>query len=86
MGKWNPTGYSADVRIWLVCGDRRIRLSHASSQFVVAVEAVDLPAGEARIEFTIDGAHFAREVTLPGGMSADRREIAVSDRNCPAPF
>jgi hypothetical protein len=77
MGKWNATGYSADVRLWLVCGDRRIRLSHASSTFVVAADPTDLPPGHARIEFTIDGEQFERAVTLPGGMSSDRREVAV---------
>jgi hypothetical protein len=86
MGKRTPTGYSADVQIWLICGDRRIKLSHASSTFVVAAEAVNLPACDAQIEMTIDGDRYERPVSLPGGLSAERREATVFDRDGVAPF
>jgi hypothetical protein len=83
---WNPTGYSADVAIWLVCGERRIKLSHAGDTFVVPAETVNLPAGDAHIELTVDGNRFERAVSLRGGQSYEHREIPVSDREPVAPF
>ena len=83
---WNPTGYSADVEIWLVCGKRRIRLSHAADTFVIAADAVDLPAGDAHIELVVDGNRFDRRVRVPGGLPRECREIPIFDREPVAPF
>ena len=74
------------MQIWLIAGGRRIKLSHASSTFVVAAEAVNVPAGEAQIEMVIDGDRFERPVSLPGGLSPDNREATVFDRDSIAPF
>ena len=86
MGKVNPTGYSATVRMWLLHGDRVVPLSHTSSTFVIAWEPVDLPAGDAQIVFTVDGTRYEREVTLVKGMTAVNREAMVISRDKVAPF
>jgi len=85
MGETNPTGYSASVRIWLRCGFQTIPLSHASSTFVIASQASDLPAGDAEIVFTVDDAKYERAVTLPG-MSRTSREAMVLSRDAVSPF
>jgi hypothetical protein len=86
MGTENPTGYSAAVRIWLLCDGKKIPLSHTSSTFVIAWEAVDLPPGDAEILFTVDGTPYTRQVTLPRGMAIGDREAMVMSRDSLAPF
>jgi hypothetical protein len=86
MGTQTPTGYSASVRLWLLCNGRKIPLSHSSSTFVIAAEPVNLPAGDAKIVFTVDGTPYERAVTLPEGMSRDVREAMVISRDQHAPF
>ena len=70
----------------MLCGGRRIPLSHTSADFVIAWEAVDLPAGEAEILFTIDGTEYRREIHLDQGMSTSNRQAPVSARDSVAPF
>ena len=81
-----PTGFSAAVRIWLRYGDQLIRLSHCSSTFVIAMDPVELPAGEAEVILEVDGNGYERPVTLPSGMRADHSETLVSARDECAPF
>jgi hypothetical protein len=85
MEQNNPTGFSAAVRLWLVAGDKQIQLSHASSTFVIAKEATDLPPGNAQIICTIDGERFERPVHLVNGMTRECREAMVLSRG-PIPF
>ena len=58
-----------------------VRLAHASSQFVIADRAVDLPACDASIIVTIDGRSYRRPIRLVNGMSAVWREAAVESRD-----
>jgi len=87
MGIHNSTGYSADVRIWLRCDDQMlIPLSHASSTFVIAKNAIDYPACNAHIVFTIDEERFERPVRLVDGMKKESREAMVLSRDEISPF
>ena len=86
MGEHNPTGYSASVRIWLSYGGQKIPLTHASSTFVIAREAIDLPPGDAEILFTIDDVPYTRAVSLVRGMSKDNREAMVLSRDPALPI
>lgn len=86
MGEHNPTGYSASVRIWLSCDGRKIPLTHASSTFVIAKEAIDLPAGDAEIHFTVDDVPYSRPVSLVRGMSKNNREAMVLSRDPALPI
>ncbi len=63
-----------------------IPLSHASSTFVIAWEAVDLPAGDAEIVFTVDDERYERPVRLVNGMSRGNREAMVLSRDGVSPF
>jgi hypothetical protein len=81
MAQENSAGFSAAVRIWLVAGDKQIQLSHASSTFVIAKEATDLPPGNAQIICTIDGERFERPVHLVNGMTSKCREAMVLSRD-----
>ncbi len=86
MGEHNPTGYSASVRIWLSCNGQMVPLTHASSTFVIAKEAIDLPCGDAKIIFTIDEVRYERPVSLVSGMSKNHREAMVLGRDLVSPF
>lgn len=81
MATRNPTGFSADVRLWLRSGSQMIPLSHSSSTFVIAKTPIDLPAGDAEIIFSVDGEEYKRPVVLVTGMSTRRRETMVLSRD-----
>jgi hypothetical protein len=80
MGKKTPTGYSADVRMWLICGDDVIPLSHTAGSFVIAWSPDDLPPRcEAKVLIIIDGVRRTRDVILPHGMRSGIRETAIDN-------
>jgi hypothetical protein len=81
MAHEDSTGFSADVRIWLEAGDKLVQLSHSSSTYVIAKEAIDLPSGNASIVCTIDGKRFERPVHLVNGMTKNNREAMVLSRD-----
>jgi hypothetical protein len=86
MGKVNPTGYSATVRMWLRYANQLIPLSHTASTFVIARDAVDLPAGDAQLVYMVDGIRHEHDVTLPDGMRQNRPQTTVFARDSAAPF
>lgn len=81
MGQTNPTGYSAAVRLWLICGTQAIPLSHVGATYVIAKEPVDLHPGDAEIVFTVDDERYTRPIHLVNGMSKDHREAMVLSRD-----
>lgn len=80
MGKTNSTGYSADVRIWLIASGTLVELSHAAGTFIIAKCPVELPAGDAHVVFSIDETRYERPVTLVKGMTQNCREAVVAAR------
>jgi hypothetical protein len=86
MGKFNETGYSAAVDMWLECAGHTIPLAQTSDTFVIAIDPIDLPPySPARVVLTVDDKIYPRDVTLVDGMMRDRQETAVQEQN-PAPF
>ena len=80
-------GYSADIEMWMDCGDLgRVDLHQASTTFVIAREARDLPPCDAVIVLVVDGKTYTRPVSLPGGMSQDDPEAVVLSRDDVSPF
>ena len=72
------TNCSADVDMWMDCdGHGKVPLAQASSTFVVAATAVDVPPCDARIVLTVDGERFDRRVRLVNGISTDRKDAIV---------
>jgi hypothetical protein len=48
--------HSAEVLMWLDCGDRgQIHLSRIAPKYVVTTEEVDIPAGDADLVVVVDG-------------------------------
>jgi hypothetical protein len=79
--------YSADVKIWMDCGEHgKVPLAHASSTFVIAATPSSVPACSAKIILVVDGERIERPVRLPNGMSADAKEAAISSQDAVAPF
>lgn len=71
------TGYSADVNLWLACGNDIIPLSHTSSTFVIARPPAHLEPCDATIVVEIDGDRFETPVVLPDGMNMVDRQTKV---------
>lgn len=79
--------HSAEIDMWLDCGALgRISLSHVSSTFVVAAEAANIPACDARIILTVDGQQFVRPIKLVQGLSQSCRESMILSRDGVSPF
>lgn len=63
MGKnWPDGGYSADVKIHLVCGDRRYEVAEIGPDSMMLRNAPELPSGYAQIIFEIDGDRTVQDV------------------------
>jgi hypothetical protein len=87
MSKNDVSNYSAEVDIWLDCGELGIiPLSQASSTFVIADTAIDLPACEARIILKVDSRKYERKVTLVNGMSQTSRQAMILSSDGVSPF
>lgn len=86
MGKFNPTGYSADVQLWLVSDQHRIPLTHSGDTFVIAANPVEMPPCDAKIIVMVDSVQFERPVRLAHGMSQHIRQTAVHSIDQIAPF
>ena len=81
------TNYSADLKIWMDCGDHgTVPLAHAASTFVIAAAPANVPACSAKIVLVVDGDRIERPVRLVGGMSPETREAMVSSEDAFAPF
>lgn len=82
MGKFNETGYSATVRIWLECAGRVVPLAQTAGTFIISREPIELPANsDARIVFTVDDFEYRRDVTLVDGMRCNCPETMVLERD-----
>jgi hypothetical protein len=80
-------GYSAEVAMWLECGDHgRVSLSQAAPTFVVAAQPISLPAGGARLVMIVDGQRFEHSVRLVDGMDEGTRKAMISLDDSVPPF
>lgn len=69
------------------CGPHgTVRLAQASRTFVIASEAVSIPACDARIVLTVDGERYERPVQLVDGFRASSREAMVLSDDGVSPF
>jgi hypothetical protein len=85
MGKANPTGYSASVRLWLLCGGQRIPLSHTAATYVIAWQPVQLSGGDATVIFKVDDKEYQRDVSLLE-MRQPSCNVEIRARDGIAPF
>jgi hypothetical protein len=80
-------GHSAEVAIWLECGDRgKVSLSQAAPTFVIAAKPVSLPACDARLVMVVDGNRFEHAVQLIDGMTENDRKARISLGDSVPPF
>jgi hypothetical protein len=78
------TSYSAEVDMWLDCGEHgTIPLAQVASTFVIAASPVNLPACIARLILMIDGRQLERRVRLSAGMSGREAQISAYDEAAP---
>lgn len=70
--------FSSTVHLWLEAGDLRVPLAQVASDFVIAAEPIDLPAGPAVVAVSIDGRVHRRTVSLPHGMTPDNPRSIVA--------
>lgn len=77
MGRrWNDGGYSADVKLSLVIGDKHIPLAQISRTWFILRTALHIPAGtDATILIEIDGRKKRRHVFIHQG--ADGNQCTV---------
>lgn len=83
-----PASHSADVEIWLDCGQYgRIAVSRVTAKSVVTVEPPqDIPPCYARLVVTVDGHQMHDNVNVTSGFSRGRRFARVRSVNGSAPF
>jgi hypothetical protein len=80
-------GHSAEVAIWLDCGDHgSVPLSQAAPTFVVATESVSLPACDARLVMVVDGNRSENAVRLVSGMDRGNRKAVICLDDSVPPF
>jgi hypothetical protein len=76
--------HSADVRMWLDCGEHgRIDLSRVTPSSVVAKVVRDLPACEAYLVVVVDGEEMRTRVASYGFSNGKATVVAIDDN---APF
>jgi hypothetical protein len=81
MGKFNETGYSATVNMWLECAGHKVLLAQTCETYVTAINPIDLPPNSpARVIVTVDDEIIPRDVTLIDGMMRDRPQVSVRER------
>lgn len=76
------TPHSADVRLWLLLGDRAIKLSHTASDYVIIAAGEPLEPCQpcsAVVVVIIDGEPFSRTVSLPNGIECESVDIVSKD-------
>jgi len=78
LGAFGEVPFSTKVLIWLALdGQRRVRLSHASPDWVIAIHPRFLPACDGRVVVSVDGEEFAHDVHLVNGMSKTDTKTCV---------
>jgi hypothetical protein len=78
MAAMSP-GYSADVRLSLVVGDRSFDVGQVGPEDLVLREPVTLPPCEGEIVITIDGSERRYPVSLIDGVKETRTLVRYVD-------
>jgi hypothetical protein len=69
------TGYSAQVRLQMVVGNRTLELGQIGPEGVVVREPVELPPGQGEVVMHVDDFERRWQVYLPDGISSKSREV-----------
>lgn len=73
-------GYSSDIQLFLVVGDRQIQLAQIGPESVMLCDFEDVPRDEiAEIVMVVDGKERRWKVVLPDGIVPFDLEVATSD-------
>jgi hypothetical protein len=80
MGTPTPTGYAAEVKLWMSCAGRILQLSHVSTTSVIAREPIDLDPCDADVVVSVDGRESSRPVRLVHGMRRDTPKTQICPR------
>jgi hypothetical protein len=72
-----PNGYSADVDIKLVVGDRVLDVAQVLREEVILRDAIDAPPGPVELVLTIDGREHRRAAELADGLRATERHVRL---------
>lgn len=72
------TIFNSTVDLWLETERGKVPLSQAGTAFVIAVDAIEIPAGAlASLVVSIDGDEHHRKVLLPQGMRHGRPKTGI---------
>jgi len=74
------SGYSADVRLSLECGDTVMPLAQVAPDWIIPVQARDLPPTTGTVVISVDGRQHRHGVFLPRGMSHNSIQVAIESR------
>jgi hypothetical protein len=74
----NGNGYSADVKLHLVVGDRTLELAQIGPNDVVLRTPTDLPPSDAEVVMKIDGQERRWSVRLPEGSTVTMETTPAS--------
>lgn len=81
MGQANPTGYSADVKLWLVIDGERVLLSQVAPTFVIAKAPVQRRQPcDAYVVVSVDGRERSRPVRLIDGIDPGEVRTQIRPR------
>ncbi len=69
------TGYSAEVRLHLVIGDRTLELGQIGPDRIILSEPAEMPPGLAEVVMHVDSFERRWQVYLPDGISPQSCEI-----------
>jgi hypothetical protein len=77
LSSFNGNGYSSNVRLHLVVGDRTLELAQIGPNDIVLRTPTDLPPGDAEIIMEIDGHERRWPIHLPQGASVNTPTTAT---------
>ena len=72
------TGYSADVRMYLLLNGHTLRIGQMGPNFLLLDDTVNHPATDAEIVLSVDGQAERWKVHLPNGISSGQKLVPVS--------
>ena len=73
-------GHSALVKMCLLVNGSSIPIAQMGPDFLLVDAPIDHPPGDARISLQVDGSQREWSVSLPDGISARSKRVALSGR------
>ena len=73
-------GHSALVKMCLLVNGSSIPIAQMGPDFLLVDAPIDHPPGDARISLQVDVGHREWSVSLPDGISAQSKRVALSRR------